>query len=152
MTEDAETLRRSLARLEGHWTGTGTLHPNPWGSSGPTTGSWTFRVDASGHHLLHDLTELRETGDTFTGHGVMCVDPAAGEIVWFWFDSYGHPPLQPARGTWEGDRLVLRKRTPRGLGRSSFALDGCTLAYHVESQTHGQDTFTPVFSGRYERQ
>ena len=123
VTEASQTLRRSLARLQGHWTGTGVLHPNPWGPSGPTTGTWTFRLDACGHHLLHDLAEVREAGGTFAGHGVMCVDPAAGGIVWFWFDSYGQPPLEPARGTWDGDLLVLRKHTPHGHGRSRAESD-----------------------------
>ena len=31
----------------------------------------------------------------------------SGEWLLFLFDSFGFPPLQPARGRWNGDRLVL---------------------------------------------
>ena len=79
------------------------------------------------------------------------IDPETGDWLLFLFDSYGFPPLQPARGRWEGNRLVLEKTTPRGVGRTVFEIGPDRFTYSVASSAHGAATFTPVMDGVYRR-
>lgn len=145
-------LHQSLARFEGRWTGEGEVFPNPWGPSGPSRGHWEFRFDPARLALIHDFSEERPGGYRFDAHGVLTVDPTAGEIVWFWFDNYGHPPLDPSRGNWEGDRLTLVKHTPRGIGRSLFTVGPDHFTHEIDSRLNGQADFTPVSRGEFRRQ
>lgn len=145
-------LHERLKGFAGEWAGDEDIFPNAWGPGGKAKGSWRFRLDASGFNLIQDFQEIRDGGYRFDGHGVLTVDPAAGEYVWFWFDSYGYPPLSPSRGGWQGNVLVLEKVTPRGIGRSAFELDGDRLGYRVENKLLGDADFSPVMAGTYRRQ
>jgi len=147
----AGPLHQTLARLEGRWEGEEEVFPNPWGPHGPARGRWDFRLDRARLALIHDFTEERAGGYRFDAHGVLAVDPAAEEIVWFWFDSYGYPPLAPSRGGWEGDRLVLVKQTPRGAGRSVFTVAADHFVHEIASRPNGQADFAPVMRGVYRR-
>jgi len=145
MTFDLTTLRPFL----GTWRGAGEIAPNPWGGAGPCRGAWRFQIDPADRNLTHDYEETRADGSTFAGHGVWCAD--GDDLLHFWFDSFGFPPLQPARGRWEGDRLVMVKISPRGQGRSTWTCDGKDLSYSVEFAPAGEGPFTPVMSGTYRR-
>ncbi|MDR6287689.1 MULTISPECIES: DUF1579 family protein [Inquilinus] len=144
-------LHESLARLEGAWEGEEEVFPNPWGPSGPAKGRWDFRFDPARLSLIHDFAEERAGGCRFDAHGVLTVDPAAQEIVWFWFDSYGFPPLAPSRGSWEGDRLILVKHTPRGIGRSVFTVGPDRFRHEIETRLADQADFTPIMRGEFRR-
>jgi len=143
---------RALARLVGRWTGSSETFPSAWGPGGVASGAWSFRLDAAGFNLIHDYREQRRDGAIFEGHGVLTVDPASDEPVWFWFDSFGFPPLSPSRGVWEGDTLTLVKTTPRGEGRTFFRLDGDMLHHQSASRLTGQTEFSPVSEGRFQRE
>lgn len=140
---------RSLDPFLGTWRGSGELFASPWQPAGACRGAWTFRRDSGGHNVIFDYEENRADGGVFQGHGVWCAD--ADDLLWFWFDSYGFPPLSPSRGGWRGDALVLEKSTPRGLGRSRWTCDGRDLTYLVEAQPVGQAALSLVMSGRYRR-
>lgn len=144
-------LHASLSPLVGTWMGAGEVFANPFGPGGPTQGGWRFGFDAGGFNLIHDYREERAGGHVFAGHGVLTVDPATAAIVWFWFDSYGFPPMAPAQGRWEGPRLLLEKVTPRGTGRSVFTLEGETLGYRSEVKLTGAEGFVPVTGGVFRR-
>jgi hypothetical protein len=144
-------LHDTLAVFEGDWAGKGQVFPNPFGPSGPTVGTWRFGFDSGGFNLIHDYREERAGGHVFAGHGVLTVDPAASEIVWFWFDSYGFPPIPYARGRWDGPRLILEKTTARGVGRSVLAVAGETLAYRNEVKLADAAEFVGVAAGEYRR-
>ena len=60
------------------------------------------------------------------------VDPSTGSIVWFLFDDYGFPPVDPARGGWKDGCLELVKSTPRGVGRTQLELSEQGLVYTVD--------------------
>jgi len=145
MTSIAEARDR-LRCLVGTWTGAGRVHPNPFGPDGPTSGRWQFKMDADGLHLIGDYAEERAGGHRFNGHGVLAIDPESLDAIWFWFDTYGFPPLMPARGGWDGDRLVLEKTTPRGVGRTIFSVSGQTLHHEVAARMAGEEAFRAVAS------
>ena len=144
-------LHERLKLFVGEWEGEEQIFPNPWGPSGPGRGHWKFWLDPSGFNLIHDFSEVRDSGYRFDAHGVLTVDPAANAFVWFWFDSYGYPPLNPSRGTWQGSGVTLEKTTPRGVSRSVFELAKDSLGYRVESKVAGSTQFAPVMAGRFVR-
>jgi hypothetical protein len=79
-------------------------------------------------------------------------DAATGEILWWFFDDVGHPPLEPARGAVDDDgALVLVKHTPRGTQRATFALDGDRLAHRIAVRLAGQESFATVLEADYRR-
>jgi len=141
-----------LAAFLGEWRGDGTVFANPWGPAGNSKGHWSFRFDPLRLNLIHDFHEQREGGFAFDGHGVLTVDPDAGDYLWFWFDTHGYPPLQPARGGWTGSVLGLEKHTPRGVGRTTFSIDGESLTYRVATRLTGAADFAPIVEGVYLRQ
>jgi hypothetical protein len=150
-TANATTSRAQFAALEGQWTGTETIHPSPWGAGGTAQGKWQIRRDGSGLNLLFDYTEARADGTSFDAHSVVAIDPETGDWLLFLFDGFGFPPLQPARGCWDNNRLVLEKTTPRGVGRTIFEIGADEFRYAVASRTHDAATFTAVMDGVYRR-
>lgn len=151
MTMKPDSLHHRMRDFVGEWTGTGDVLPNPWGPAGPVTGDWTFALDHGGFNLIHSYREVRPGGYLFDAHGVLTVDPATCEYVWFWFDNYGFPPLDPSRGSWTENSLFLEKVTPRGRSRSVFVLAGDCLDYRVEARAAGLSTFVPVMRGTFAR-
>ena len=107
MTIEPTGEHELLGRFEGSWTGAGRTHPSPWGPGSAATGSWTGRFDPSRLNLIVDYQEHRDDGSRFYAHGVMTVDPADGQVLWYLFDSFGYPPLTPYRGGWGAPGLNL---------------------------------------------
>ncbi len=139
----------SLRPFLGVWRGAGDIAPNPWGGAGPCHGAFAFRAGPADKALLHDYEETRADGSVFAAHGVWCAD--GDDLLHFGFDSYGFAPLDPARGGWDGGRLVLSKTTPRGQGRTTWTCDGKTLSCLIEAWPTGQAGFARVMSGAYRR-
>lgn len=146
-----EHARATLSVLEGEWEGHGEIHPNPWGGIGPTRTKWTFAWDYSRVHLLCDCLERRHDGSQFAAHGVLGIDPGSHAPLWWLFDTYGYPPLAPAQGQWAGDTLVLIKETPRGTGRTAFAVRESALHVSIDSRAAEEAEFTRVMSGVFAR-
>lgn len=140
-----------LSTLVGDWAGSGYVEPNPWGPSGATTCTWRFRLGHGDRHLVGDFVDVRDGGFRFEAHTVLTVDPGTDEMLWFWFDSYGFPPLQPYRGRWLGAELDVEKHTPRGVGRVRLVLDGGMLDLAVASRAHDTESFFDVMRGRFAR-
>lgn len=138
-----------LSLFIGHWTGSGQVFATPWGEATKCAGIWQFGFDRSGLNMIHDYQETRENGSVFNGHGVFNIEPSTKDVIWFWFDSFGFPPFDPARGTWDLDKLVLMKATPRGIGRSTFVFTHNRFQYTVEAQPKGTEDFLPVMAGEF---
>ncbi|MEI9905957.1 MAG: hypothetical protein WDN06_20150 [Asticcacaulis sp.] len=140
-----------LDPLIGLWKGDGEISASPWSRPGTCRGRWSFRFDPARRNLIHTYEESRADGSAFDGHGVFCADPDSEDLLWFWFDSYGFPPMEPARGELRQGVLVLTKHTPRGVGRSTFRLGKGGFDYLVEAQATGQPGFADVMHGTFER-
>lgn len=140
-----------LSLFIGQWAGTGEVFANPWGPAGTCESLWQFGFDNSGLNLIHDYHETRSNGFNFNGHGVFNIDPENKEVVWFWFDNVGFPPLNPARGNWDTDKLILTKKTPRGIGRSTFVFKHKHFDYVIEAKLNGEENFLPVMRGEFNK-
>lgn len=140
-----------LSLFTGQWSGGGEIFANAWSAAATCEGLWQFGFDKSGHNLIHDYCETRSDGTQFEGHGIFNLDRETKDILWFWFDSYGFPPLTPARGNWDGERLELIKATPRGIGRSTFIFSHNCFDYLVEAQLNDEDKFTSVMRGHFKK-
>lgn len=87
-------------------------------------------------------------------HGVLTVDPASGEVVWYSFDSFIPAPEAPARGEWYGSTLGLEKMTARGAARHRITVVGDYLNHVIATakpEAAGED-FQVFMDGTYQRQ
>lgn len=140
-----------LSLFTGTWSGGGEIFASNWSPAATCEGLWQFGFDKSGHHLIHDYCETRSDGSHFEGHGIFNLDSETKDIVWFWFDSYGFPPLNPARGNWDGERLELTKFTARGIGRSTFIFSHNHFHYVIEARLNGEETFSTIMQGEFNK-
>jgi hypothetical protein len=151
VNELARPFHSVVAQLIGTWQGAGEVLPNPWGYSGATTGRWQFLWSVGDKYVVADYREERHDGSTFEGHGVMMQRQESQDILWFWFDSYGHPPIPEARGSYDGAALVFEKMTSRGNGRTTLLVVDNYLCHEAAFKSHGNSSFTTVAHGRYAR-
>jgi hypothetical protein len=142
--ETSATIYEWFEQVAGTWRGVEQLSPSPWSPGGEAEGRHTFSTAIGGRNLLQDYAETRAGEESLSGHGVFTVDPESGEVLWFWFDSFGFPPLDPARGAVAGDTLTLEKTTVRGSQRTTFARDGDELAHRIEYRAPGAGEFAPL--------
>ena len=140
-----------LSLFIGNWAGTGELFATPWSQPANCDSLWHFGFDESGLNLIHDYRENRTNGQHFNGHGVFNIAPDTKEVLWFWFDDFGFPPLNPSRGNWDLDKLILIKKTPRGIGRSTFIFKHKIFDYFIETQPAGEENFLPVMRGEFRK-
>ncbi len=142
------------ARLQaflGEWQGEERVEPSPWGKGGPAAGRMSFRADLDGFAVIQDYVQFKDSLVTFRGHGVFTVDPKTEEVLWYWFDSVGFPPDEPARGRFEGDLLTLNRVSARGASRYAFGIttDGCT--FQIENKLTNEPDFQLFMRGVYAR-
>jgi hypothetical protein len=143
---------RKLHRFAGKWIGEEKLEPSPWGPGGPAVGRNETTVALDGLFVISDYVE--ETGGTvsFRGHSVYGWDERAENVTWYWFDSMGESPAAPARGTWDGDTLVLRSSHPGGEGRYTYRFEGNDrYTFRLENSFDGGKTWVKFMEGTYRR-
>jgi hypothetical protein len=140
-----------LARLAGQWQGNEQLHPSPWGPGGPALGTSIYRIELNGFIVTQDYVEEKDGAIVFKGHGVLTIDPKDGAVLWYWFDTMGMPPAEPARGSWDGDTLTLSRSAAQGDARYTYTLQGDQLDFKIENRFAGQPEFTTFMSATYRR-
>ena len=95
------SLRELFWPLLGNWTGVEQL------TDGDTARAMiTFKLDVADRVVLQDYRQVRENGAELAGHGVFLVDPVTDDLLWWFFDSSGTPPI-PLRGLQTDRGLVL---------------------------------------------
>jgi uncharacterized protein DUF1579 len=141
-----------LQALAGTWVCEEKLHPSPWDPKGGSAlGRIESKIDLDGFYLLSNYVQERDGKVTYRGHGVYGYDPATNSYTMHWFDSMGFPCGDPARGKWEGNRLVFQSASPMGHGRFSyeFAADG-KYNFTLENSQDGKQWAT-FMEGSYVR-
>jgi hypothetical protein len=122
-------LREAFWPLLGNWTGVEQLGP------GRTARAMiVIKLDLADRAVLQDYRRVADDGAELVGHGVFLLDPASGDLLWWFFDSTGVPPA-PRRGRWTGDGLVFGAD-----GEHRLWLDGARLR-----------RTGPGLDGRYQR-
>lgn len=109
-------LREAFGPLLGTWTGVERLGPG-----GTARAMIVFKLDLQDRAVLQDYRRVAEDGTERTGHGVFLVDPATGDLLWWWFDSSGVPPT-PLRGLAGADALVFGPHREHRLWRDGDQL------------------------------
>jgi hypothetical protein len=143
---------RKLHRFAGNWVGEETLSPSPWGPGGSAMGRLQGKLDLDGFFVVSDYVEEKDGKTIFRGHNVFGWDGQANNVAWYWFDSMGYPPSGPARGTWDGDTLVLRSSAPQGEGRYTFRFEGTDRYYFsIENSRDGGKSWQKFMDGNYKR-
>ena len=143
-------MEEAFAPLLGSWTGLEEQSASVWAPASSARAAITFKLDVGGTAVVQDYRQVRPDGQEFLGHGVFLVEPATERVLWWLFDSYGHPP-EPAGGGWAGAVLTLTKETPRGVARHRFAADDDRLDYRIEVAPDPGSEAVPFLRGRYRR-
>ena len=143
---------KKLQSLAGTWTGEEKLHPSPWDpKGGQATGRVQSRLDLDGFFLISDYVEERGGKVSYRGHGVFGYDPAEKAYIMYWFDSMGCSAPSPARGKWQGNRLVFEQRAPMGHSRYTYNFEGeGRYAFLMEHSEDGKK-WAPFMEGKYTR-
>ncbi len=141
----------ALLAFAGEWEGTELVEASAWGKGGPATGRTSFRADLDGFALIQDYVQLKDSLVTFRGHGVFTVDPETQEVLWYWFDSMGFPPEQPARGRFDGNVLTLLRVTARGSARYVHDIGPQEYRFSIENKLAGDADFKLFMRASYTR-
>ena len=140
-----------LLAFVGEWEGDEELAPSVWGPGGVAFGRMSFRADLDGFAVIQDYIEQKDSHITFRGHGVFTVDPQTKDILWYWFDSFGFPPDEPARGHFAGDVLTLNRVSPRGAARYVYRITANSCEFSIENKFPGDADFSLFMKGKYAR-
>jgi hypothetical protein len=143
-----------LARLDflvGELSGREEVTTSRWAEGGTATARARGERALDGGVLVQHHVHEREGAETFRTLNVFSVDPAAGEVLLYAFDSVGYPPEPAARGTWHGDELVLERTTERGSTRTTFAATADGYRWSKLFRAPGSDAWSPVVTGELHR-
>lgn len=131
------------ASLLGDWSGDEELFATAWTAAGSARGALTVEPGPDG--ILLDYVEIQDAGHLIA-HAVVS---AAG---FWWFDSYGFVPETPGTAAWEGDELVLDRRSARGRTIMRLRRDGERLAIELDTAAPPDAEPAPLMRGTYTRQ
>ena len=141
-----------LHAFSGDWTGEEQLAASHWSSGGPATARVSARVELGGWYVEQHYEETLNGAPGIQVHAVFGWDEEKGQVLLYWFDSYGFAPQTPGVGQWQGDTLVLVRTSSRGMARHSYRFESSDL-YHLvlENSFDGGQSWQPVMSGSYRR-
>lgn len=139
-----------LLRFVGRWSGTEHMAPTQWGPGGTATGRTLCRRALDGLALIQEYEQEKDGQIVFRGHGIMLIEPDTQDVLWWWFDSMGMPPI-PARGHWNDDVLVFENTTPMGDARYTYDFAGDGYRFTIENRFPGQTDFVEFMHGDYTR-
>jgi hypothetical protein len=140
-----------LLAFVGEWEGSEELTPSAWGPGGAAFGRMSFRADLDGFVVIQNYIEQKDSHIIFRGHGVFTVDPQTNDILWYWFDSLGFPPDEPARGRFEGDVLTMNRVSVRGAARYTYRITANSCEFSIENKFPGDVDFSLFMKGKYAR-
>jgi len=141
-----------LAFLAGTWSVEETLHPSPWDPRGGTAeATLAARVALDGFAVLQEYEQRRQGRVSYRGHGVLAWEPRERCYLMYWFDTLGQPPAAPAKGRFEGERLVFEAPSPMGRARYTYEpkREG-EFDFRIEHSRDGRE-WQPFVEARYVR-
>jgi len=142
---------RKLHTLLGAWEGDESLRSSPWGPGGGAVGKFTNVLAIDGFYVVSDYVEYRKGRVAFRGHGVYGWDDLQKNYIWWWFDSTGIPSVQPARGDWHGDHLVMLLTQPGAHVRYTHAFESeSAFRFIIESSQDGK-AWESLMTANYRR-
>ncbi len=143
-----------LSALAGSWRGEEKMHPSPWDPKGSTAKARIeSRMDVDGFFLLTDYVQEKNGAASFRGHGVIGWDAPSETYKFFWFDSMGMIPKDPATGRFEGKRLTFEQSCPEKGMSNRYVYDvepDGTYRFAVLMSQDGK-TWSPMMEGHYRR-
>lgn len=156
---DLTPAHEALHRLIGVWEGTEKLIQGG-AITGTATGRQVFRLGLGGLAVIQDYVQWQPDGTCFEFHGVLTVDPhagqeeQAGQVVWYGFNSLDPLPGEPARGEWYGSTLGLERHLPGVVVRHRLTVAGDVLniVHARRAAEETDDDFAVFFDGTYVRQ
>jgi hypothetical protein len=150
-------LRELFLPMLGNWTGVEQQAASAWAPATTARAMIVFKLDVNDQIVVQDYRHVEADRTEFTGHGVFMIDssdvmsPASRTpILWWFFDSYGHPP-EAARGAWQNGELIMRKTSPRGIAEHRFTVDGGQLSYRIRVKIDDTAEWEDFLSGNYRR-
>jgi hypothetical protein len=137
--------------MAGEWIGEERVYPSPWDPIGGTARTRVSnRVGLDGFAVIGDYEHTRGASH-FLGHAVFTWDAAERAYLMYWFDSMGFPPRAPARGSWDGDTLVLQDQHPMGHTRYTYRFESPDrYTMRLENSLDGEK-WQPFIEGTYTR-
>lgn len=123
------------------------MFDSPWSTAGNAWGDFSFHHSLPGI-CIRDYRQRRDDGSEFLAHEVF-QQQSDGGIWLFGFDTFGYPPLEPARGEFNDGTLTLVKITPRGRARHRW-IAAETLDYWVDIAVADSAEFIPFLRASYQ--
>ena len=140
-----------LKALQGSWTAEEMLDPSPWDpKGGAATAVVESRLDLDGFWLLTDYVQTRDGKVSYRGHGAFTWDQQNNQYLMFWFDSMGMIARSPAKGRWDGNRLVFHQDGPMGQSRYTYEIQEGKYRFQIEHSQDGK-SWSRFMDGAYTR-
>lgn len=135
-----------LERFCGSWQGKVTVPPNPQLPEGmeATSRAETTR-ELGGWFYFMDYEQHQPGGSVYRARGVLGYDGEHDRYTFHWFDSQGWNPAAPARGQWDGDRLILEQVSQMGHNRMVFDFSDDGYAFSMYASEDGQQ-WSPIMN------
>ena len=139
-----------LQALAGRFAGTDEIHASAWGPGETARVAMSAEWEIGGRVLVQRWQDSR-ADDVFELMNVFMADPANGEVLLYVFDTLGYPPDPPARGSWDGDRLQLQRKTERGESQIEFTPTRTGFRWSKRYRPSGSAPWQVIIDGELAR-
>jgi hypothetical protein len=150
IVEERVVVKSEFRALAGTFAGTDEIHASIWSPGGTARADIRGEWEVGGAVLVQRWQDTRPE-DVFELINVFMEDPATGEVLLYAYDSLGYPPDPPARGSWDGDHLVLWRSTERGESRVEFSPTPDGFRWSKRYRRSRTDAWQPVIDGEMRR-
>ena len=141
-----------LQALVGTWRGEEQVAATQWTDAGTATAEAVAVAEFGGLFVVQRYRQRRDGTVSFGAHSVFGFDQQTSAVTMHQFDSMGLVPATPETGTWDGNRLMLLRSSPRGSARVTYDFDSNDrYRMRLEFQPAGGNSWQDMVSGVYSR-